>query len=71
MLKVLLLIDCDTCRRLFEFSRTASEDTAAWRLHGKSLVGMAEDSGWAESDDGNFHYCPSCSDDMQKMFLGQ
>ena len=70
MLKVLLLIDCDSCRQLFEFSRTASEDTIAWRVHGRTLVNMATKSGWFESDDANYHYCPACTEELVEMFHG-
>lgn len=68
MLKVSLIIDCDGCRCLFPFSRFASDDTVAWRVHGDSLVSMAEDAGWTRSECGNFHYCPECSVDLEAMF---
>jgi len=58
--KVLLLIDCDSCRCLYEFTRLASEDTTAWDVHGRALVQMALQSGWAGSQDDNFQYCPDC-----------
>lgn len=60
MLKVLLLIDCDGCRNIFHYSRFASEDNTAWRIHGDNLIKMAESNGWNESSDGNSHFCPSC-----------
>lgn len=60
MLKVMLLIDCDGCRRLFLCSRFASEDTSAWRVHGDILSKMAEDVGWIQSSDGNLHFCSAC-----------
>lgn len=60
MRKVLLLIDCDGCRCLYEFSRTASEDTTAWHVHGDTLVRMAIDDSWHETSCGNYHYCSAC-----------
>ena len=68
MMKVLLMIDCDSCRELFSFSRTASDDTSAWRVHGTNLVRMAIEHGWAESQDCNYHYCPKCADELEEMF---
>jgi hypothetical protein len=58
--KVLLLITCDGCRRLYEFSRTTSEDTTAWYVHGDGLIQMAIDAGWLESHCRNYHYCSIC-----------
>ncbi len=60
MRKVLLLIDCDACGRLYEFSRTASEDTIAWHIHGDTIIEMALSDGWHQSCDGNYHYCSAC-----------
>lgn len=70
MFKVLLLIDCDGCRRLFEFSRTASEDTSAWRVHGEALLSMAKRKDWAETIDGNSHYCPQCWRELEDLLEG-
>lgn len=60
MRKVLLLIDCDACGRLYDFSRTASEDITAWHVHGNIIIQMALDDGWHQSYDTNYHYCPRC-----------
>jgi hypothetical protein len=60
MKKVLLMIDCDSCRRLYEYTRTASEDTIAWWVHGDTLTKMAMTDGWARTEDDNSHFCPGC-----------
>lgn len=67
MLKVSLIIDCDGCRCLFPFSRFASDDTVAWRVHGDCLAAMAEDAGWTRSECGNFHYCSHCWTELEDM----
>jgi hypothetical protein len=64
--KVLLMIDCDSCRRLYEYTRTASEDTSAWWVHGNAVAKMAMRDGWARSADDNFHYCPECLDECDE-----
>jgi hypothetical protein len=69
MKKVILLIDCDSCRTLYAYSRFASEDTTAWDLHGSNLVRMAINDGWAESSDGNFQYCPRCLEHNEELFI--
>jgi hypothetical protein len=63
MKKVLLMIDCDGCRCLYEHIRTASEDTVAWWVHGQALVKKALRDGWARSDDDNYYFCPECQAD--------
>lgn len=68
MLKVSLIVCCDDCRCLFPFSRFASDDTAAWRVHGDSLTTMAQDAGWTRSECGKFHYCPNCWTELEDMF---
>jgi hypothetical protein len=60
MKKVLLMLDCERCRRLYEFTLTASEDTSAWWVHGTRLIKMALKDGWARTEDDNSHYCPTC-----------
>ena len=65
MLKVLLMIDCEFCRRLFRLSHFASDDITAWQIHSTNLVAIAESEGWQRSDCGNFHYCPTCSADLE------
>ena len=67
MLKVSLLIDCDSCRSLYPFSRFVSDDVSAWRVHGEALVDMSDQDGWDRSECGNFHYCPACSASVQEM----
>jgi hypothetical protein len=69
MKKVLLLIDCDSCRQLYVHSRVASEDTTAWELHGNNLIKMAVRDGWGESCCRNFQYCPSCLEDNEELEL--
>lgn len=69
MMKVLLLIDCDSCRRLFAFSRTAAADYTAWSAHPDTLEKMACADGWAISEDGNSHYCPACLRESETMTL--
>jgi LSD1 subclass zinc finger protein len=69
MMKVLLLIDCDCCRRLFHFSRTASTDRTAWLVHCDTLEKMASTNGWGVSEDGNSHYCPDCLCDSEDMMF--
>lgn len=64
MKKVLLLLDCDHCRCLYDFARFASEDTTAWDLHGRTIAKRAFQDGWARTPDDNFHYCPDC---IQKL----
>ena len=64
MLKVLLMIDCDFCRRLLPYSHTVSEDRTAWHAHSGRLLELAGNEGWDVTDDGNFHYCPSCSQSL-------
>jgi hypothetical protein len=68
MKKVLLLIDCDACRSLFDYSHFASEDTTAWNVHGDRLIGMAVAEGWAESSCGNFQYCPGCLEEDEELY---
>jgi hypothetical protein len=69
MLKVMLMIDCDACRRLFRLSHVASEDRTAWLIHGGSLTDMAEEEGWGNSSCRNFHYCPRCvEEDVTRLF---
>jgi hypothetical protein len=63
MKKVLLMIDCDGCRRLYEYTRTASEDTIAWWVHGNNLIKMAMKDGWARTEDDNYYYCPACQEE--------
>lgn len=60
MKKVLLMLDCDFCRELYGYTRTASEDTTAWDVHGDAIVRMALKDGWECSEDYNSHYCPDC-----------
>jgi hypothetical protein len=68
MQKVLLLIDCDWCRTVYEHVRMASDDTTAWDHHGHALVQRAcTEDGWSVSDCGNFHYCPNCADEVEKI----
>lgn len=67
MKKVLLLIDCDSCRMLYVYSRLASEDTTAWDHHGNNLIRLALRDGWAESYCRNFQYCPSCLQDNEQL----
>ena len=69
MKKVLLMIDCDGCRRLYEFTRTASEDTIAWHHHGNAITQMAMDDGWARTEDDNSHYCPDCVEALEDMII--
>ena len=69
MKKVLLLIDCDSCRQLYIHSRVASEDTSAWNVHGNNLIRMAMRDGWGESYCRNFQYCPRCLDDNEELAL--
>jgi hypothetical protein len=70
MKKVLLLIDCDACRKLYDYSHFASEDVTAWSVHGDNLIRMAVAEGWAESSCHNFQYCPRCLDEDEELFLG-
>ena len=63
MKKVLLMLDCDGCRCLYEHVRIASEDTTAWWVHGNALVKRALLEGWARSDDDNYYFCPDCQDE--------
>ena len=68
MQKVLLMVDCDWCRSIYEHIRVASDDTIAWDHHGHALVRTAcEEGGWAVSECGNFHYCPNCADEIEKI----
>jgi len=69
MMKVLLLIDCDCCRRLFHFSHTASTDRTAWYVHSDTLEKMACEIGWGVSEDSNSHYCPDCLSDAEATGL--
>jgi hypothetical protein len=50
---------------LYEYTRTASEDTIAWWVHGEALMKMALREGWARSDDDNYQICPDCQVDCQ------
>lgn len=70
MLKVSLIIDCDGCRSLFPYSRFASDDTSAWRVHGEFLVAMAEEDGWVRTSCGNYHYCEPCWDELSELING-
>jgi hypothetical protein len=63
MKKVMLMIDCDGCKCLYEHFHIASEDTSAWWVHGEALVKEALIAGWARSPDDNYYYCPDCRDD--------
>ena len=65
MIKILLMIDCEFCRRLFRLSHFASDDPTAWTVHGDNLVAIAKSEGWLSSDCGNFHYCPPCTADLE------
>lgn len=67
MLKVAILIDCDSCRSLYPYSRFVSDDVSAWQLHGDALVDMSEHDGWDCSECRSFNYCPSCSAALQEM----
>lgn len=69
MKKVILLIDCDSCRVLYPYTRFASEDTTAWDLHGNNIIRMAVADGWAQSMDRNFQYCPSCIEEDEQLSL--
>ena len=69
MKNVLLLIDCDSCRKLFTYSHFASEDTTAWNAHGDDLIRMALTAGWAESFCRNFQYCPRCIQEDEELAL--
>ena len=68
MQKVLLMIDCDWCRCVYEHIRLTSNDVTAWDHHGNALVDEAcEQEGWAISECGNYHYCPNCADEVEKF----
>jgi hypothetical protein len=69
MKKVFLLIDCDSCRKLYHFSRFASEDTTAWECHGDNLIRMAVADGWDQSSCRNFQYCPRCIRESDELAL--
>lgn len=69
MKKVLLLIDCDSCRCLYTHTRFASEDTIAWEVHGNGLIKMAVRDGWGESYCRNFQYCPDCIQDDEELAM--
>lgn len=69
MKQVLLMLVCDCCRRLYEFTRTASEDVTAWEVHGDTIIAMALNDGWAGAEDGNSHYCPTCFLMFENMFI--
>ena len=66
MLKVLIMIDCDSCRSLFQLSHFASTDVTAWSVHGDKLVQLAESNGWSRTCCGNFHYCPTCAEELEE-----
>ncbi|MCI0560338.1 MAG: hypothetical protein MN733_17775 [Nitrososphaera sp.] len=68
MKKVLLLLDCDSCRCLYNFTRFASEDTTAWDFHGGAIAKMALRDGWARTEDDNYHYCPDCVEQLEEEF---
>lgn len=63
MMKMLLLLDCDLCRKLFPFSHTASNDRTAWMAHGQTIEVMAEDSGWLILNSFESHLCPHCTEE--------
>lgn len=69
MKQVLLMLVCDCCRSLYEFTRAASADAIAWDVHGGTIINMALDDGWAGTEDGNFHYCPTCFLLFENMFI--
>lgn len=69
MKKVLLLIDCDGCRRLYPYCRFASEDVTAWELHGNNIVRLAKREGWGESFCRNFQYCPDCIEEDERLAM--
>ncbi len=69
MLKVLLLIDCDSCRALFRHLTVASDDQTAWAVHGDNLAVIAEDQGWVRTHDGNCHYCSRCWPDVEQALV--
>jgi hypothetical protein len=69
MIKVSIIIDCDACRCLFRLSHFASEDITAWRVHGGALLSLAEDDGWVQTSDGNYHYCPGCLEEDQDLYF--
>lgn len=68
MKKVLLLLDCDLCRNVYEYTRFASEDTTAWDVHGSAISRMAFRDGWARTCDDNSHYCPSWIEQLDEQF---
>ena len=69
MKKVLLMLDCDSCRQFYEMTRIASEDTTAWHVHGHMITEMAIKDGWACTEDDNSHYCPDCLTTLEDMFI--
>jgi hypothetical protein len=69
MKKVLLMLDCDGCRQLYEIIRIASEDTTAWHVHGDSITRMAMEDGWARTEDDNSYYCPDCLLSLEDMVV--
>jgi len=60
MLKVMLMLDCDSCRRLFRLAHVASEDRIAWHIHNGTVIEQAAEEEWEISACRNFQYCSSC-----------
>ena len=67
MLKVMLIIDYDFCRRQFSQTRMASSDTIALKIHGENLRRSAEADGWSTTVCNSSHFCPRCDEEILEM----
>jgi len=67
MLKLMIIIDCDCCRRQFEQTWMASSDTTAVELHSENLRRSAELDGWSTTPCNSSHFCPTCDDEILEV----
>ncbi len=67
MLKLMIIIDCDFCRRQFERTWMASSDTTAVKLHSENLRRCAEADGWSTTACNSSHLCSKCDEEIFEM----
>lgn len=60
MLKVMIMVNCDSCSQQFLFARTSLCDPNAWRFNTNVLMAMLQDYQWKVEDGGLEHYCLEC-----------
>ncbi len=69
MLKLSLVLNCDSCGNIFLYPRLIHNDVTAIAVHVERLSAMAQHNGWFQSSDGNCFHCRSCLDQNEELTL--